>query len=117
MERVRTKWATMQMYSQETNFAFRKRIEDYKEERGAVGLPEIPTEELIIGIINRQDISRYGSLVKDYMDNERRNMADLHKLPSTLWKEIKDTQVVQFRGARPAHLQAEYIARIDDPEE
>ena len=117
MERVRTRWATMQMYPQETSFAFRKRVEDYQEERTAVGLPEIPAEELVIGILNRLDMSRYGSLVKDYLDNERRGIADLPELTSTLWKEIKDTQVVRFRGSGPSNLQAMYLARVDDPEE
>ena len=42
-------------------------------------------------------MSRYGSLVKDYLDNERRGIANLPELPSTLWKEMKDTQVIRFR--------------------
>jgi Zinc knuckle len=106
----------MRMYPQETSFAFRKRVEDYQLERTSVGLEEIPAEELVIGVLNRLDMSRYASLVRDYLDNERRGIAALPELPSTLWKEIKDTQVVRFRGAGPAHLQAVYLSRVDDPE-
>jgi hypothetical protein len=79
------------MYHQKTSFAFRKRVEDYQLERTSVGLAGIPTDELIIGILNRLDMSRYASLVKDYLDNQRRGIADLPELPSTLWKESKDT--------------------------
>jgi hypothetical protein len=64
MERVRTTWATMRMYPQETSFTFRKRAEDYQLERTSVGLEEIPAGELVIGILNRLDMSRYASLVK-----------------------------------------------------
>jgi Reverse transcriptase (RNA-dependent DNA polymerase) len=117
MERVRTNWATMRMFPQETSFAFRKRVEDYQLERTSVGLEELPPGELVIGILNRLDMSRYAPLVRDYLDNERRGIAELPELPSTLWKEIKDTQVVRFRGAGPAHLQAVYLSRVDDPED
>ena len=58
MERVRSTWALMRMYPQETSFAFRKRVEDYQLERSSVGLPAIPADELIIGILNRLDMSR-----------------------------------------------------------
>jgi hypothetical protein len=102
------------MYSQETSFAFRKRVEDYQLERTSVGLAEIPADELIIGILNRLDMSRYASLVKDYLDNQRRGIADLPELPSTLWKEIKDTQIVRFRGTGPSILQAVYLSSVDD---
>ena len=117
MERVRTSWANMRMYPQETSFAFRKRVEDYQLERTSVGLQAIPDEELVIGILNRLDMSRYASLVKDYLDNERRGIAELPELPSTLWKEIKDTQVVRFRGTGPANLHAVYLSRVDDLED
>ena len=56
MERVRNVWATMQMHPHETSFEFRKRVEDYQLERTAVGLEEIPDNELIIGILNRLDM-------------------------------------------------------------
>jgi hypothetical protein len=116
-ERVRTAWETMWMYPQETSFAFRKRIEDYQLERTSVGLHEIPAGELVIGILNRLDMSRYASLVKDYLDNERRGIAVLPVLPSTLWKEIKDTQIVRFRGAGPSTLSAVYLSSVDHPED
>jgi hypothetical protein len=115
MERVRSTWATM--YPQETSFVFRKRAEDYQLERTSVGLPVIPDDELVIGILNRLNMSRYSSLVWDYLDNERRGIAALPELPSTLWKEIKDTQVVRFRGTGAAHLQAVYLSRVDDLDE
>ena len=88
MERVRTIWATMRMQPHETSFAFRKRVEDYQLERASVGLEQIPDEELVIGILNRLDMSRYAGLVRDYLDNERRGISDLPEAASTLWKEI-----------------------------
>jgi uncharacterized membrane protein YgcG len=117
MECVRSKWGSMRMFPHETSFAFRKRIEDYQIERTSVGLPEIPFDELIIGVLNRLDMSRYGSLVRDYLDNERRGIAALPDLPSTLWKEIKDTQVVRFRGTAGTNLQAVYLSRVDEPDD
>jgi hypothetical protein len=114
MERVRTAWANMRMQSFETSFAFRKRVEDYQLERASVGLEEISADELIICILNRLDMSRYHALVKDYLDNERRGIADLPELPSILWKEIKDTQVVRFKGTGNVNLQAVYLSRVDE---
>jgi hypothetical protein len=76
------------MYPQESSFAFRKRVEDYQLERTSVGMPAIPDDELVIDILNRLNMSRYGALVKNYLDNQRRGIAELHELPSTLWKEI-----------------------------
>jgi hypothetical protein len=58
MERVRMAWANMRMYPNEISFAFRKRVEEYQLERTTVGLEEIPADELIIGILNRLDMSR-----------------------------------------------------------
>lgn len=83
MERVRTIWANMRMQANETSFAFRKRVEDYQLERTSVGLLEIPNEELVIGILNRLDMARYTSLVRDYLDNERRGIAELPEHPAT----------------------------------
>ena len=114
MERVRSNWANMRMFANETSFAFRKRVEDYQLERTSVGLPEIPDNELIIGILNRLDMSRYALLVRDYLDNERRGIAELPELPSTLWKEIKDTQVIRFRGATGGQLHGVYLSRADE---
>ena len=74
-ERVRNGWASMRMQPNESSFGFRKRVEDYQLERSSIGLPIIPDGELIIGILNRLDMSRYSSLVKDYLDNERRGIA------------------------------------------
>ena len=97
-ERVQMSWATIRMQSYETSFAFRKRVDDHQLERSSVGLPIIPEDELVIGILNRLDMSRYASLVKDYFDNERRGIAELPDVSSTLWKEIKDAQIIRFRG-------------------
>ena len=58
------------MQATETSSALRKRVEDYQLERTSVGLPEIPDEKLVIGILNRLDVARYTSLVKDSVDNE-----------------------------------------------
>lgn len=114
MERVRSNWANLRMFSHETSFTFRKRVEDYQLERTSVGLPEIPDDELVIGILNRLDMTRYATLVRDYLDNERRGIAELPELPSTLWKEIKDTQVIRFRGTANPHLHGVYLSRADD---
>ena len=50
-ERVRSKWANLRMTSNESSFSFRTRVENYQLERVAVGLAELPDEELIIGIL------------------------------------------------------------------
>ena len=113
-ERVQMRWATIRMQPYETSFAFRKRVDDHQLERTAVGLPVIPEEELVTGILNRLDMSRYAGLVKDYLDNERRGIADLPELSSTLWKEIKDAQVVRFRGGRINDLESIYLMRAED---
>jgi Zinc knuckle len=100
MERVRTLWLTLKQQPHESSFAFRKRVEDYQLERASVGLPEIPDEELVIGILNRLDMSRYAALVKESV--------------STQWKEIKDTQVIRFRGTVNNNLHGVYLSRADD---
>jgi hypothetical protein len=41
-------------------------------------------------------------------------IADLPELPSILWKEIKDTQVVRFRGTGNVNLQAVYLSRVEE---
>ena len=117
MERVRSNWANMRMFSDETSFAFRKRVEDYQLERTSVGLPQIPDDELVIGVLNRLDMSRYALLVRDYLDNERRGIAELPELPSTLWKEIKDTQVIRFRGTAGVQLHGVYLSTADEAPE
>lgn len=121
-ERVRNGWAGMRMQPNESSFGFRKRVEDYQLERSSVGLPisgctvGFPDGELIIGILNRLDMSRYASLAKDYLDNERRGIATLPVLPSTLWKEIKDTQIIRFRGTTGVNLQSVYYSSADGVE-
>lgn len=89
-ERVQTAWASLRMFQHETSFAFRKRVEDHQLERLAVGLAAIPEEELVVGILNRLDMSRYAQLSRDYFDNERRGIADLPAASATLWREVKD---------------------------
>ena len=113
-ERVQMLWATIRMQPYETSFAFRKRVDDHQLERTAVGLPVIPEEDLVIGILNRLDMSRYSSLVTNYLDNERRGIADLPILSSTLWKEVKEAQVVRFRGVRGSDMESIYLSRVDD---
>ena len=113
-ERVSQLWATLRMQPHETSFAFRKRVEDHQLERSAVGLPVIPEEELVIGILNRLDMSRYASLTKDYFDNERRGIAELPDASSTLWKEIKDTQIIRFRSNGGIGLESVYLSRADE---
>ena len=105
------------MFPNETSFTFRKRAEDYQLERTSVGLLEIPDDELVIGILNRLDMSRYALLVRDYLDNERRGIANLPELPSTLWKDIKDTHVIRFRGTPGDQLHGVYLSRADEAPE
>ena len=113
-ERVNQLWSNLRMQSHETSFAFRKRVEDHQLERSSVGLPVIPEEELVIGILNRLDMSRYASLTKDYFDNERRGIAELPDASSTLWKEIKDTQIIRFRGSAGGGFESVYLSRADE---
>ena len=113
-ERVQQLWFQLRMFAHESSFSFRKRVEDHQLERASVGLPAIPEEELVIGILNRLDMSRYASLAKDYFDNERRGIAELPAASSTLWKEIKDTQVIRFRGTGGGALESVYLTRADD---
>jgi hypothetical protein len=74
----------------------------------------IPEDELVIGILNRLDMSRYASLTKDYFDNERRGIAELPAASSTLWKEVKDTQIIRFKGTGGGGLESVYLSRADD---
>ena len=112
-ERVAMGWSNLRMFPNETSFAFRKRVEDYQLERQAVGLAEIPEEELVIGLLNRLDMTRNAQLVRDYFDNERRGIAELPTTSSILWKEVKDAQILRFRGTGN-HLESVYLSRVDD---
>ena len=67
-ERVQQLWFQLRMFSYESSFSFRKRV--FPSERASVGLPVIPEDELVIGIINRPDMSSYASLAKDYFDTK-----------------------------------------------
>ena len=116
-ERVQTAWASLRMYQHETSFAFRKRVEDHQLERLAVGLPVIPEDELVVGILNRLDMSRYAQLARDYFDNERRGIADLPAASSTLWREVKDAQIIRFRGTGGGNLESVYLSRTDEKSE
>lgn len=113
-ERVQIGWSNLTMQTNETSFAFRKRVEDHQQERLAVGLPLIPEEELVVGILNRLDMSRYSQLVRDYFDNERRGIAELPAVSSTLWREVKDAHVLRFRGTGGGALESVYLSRADD---
>jgi hypothetical protein len=79
-ERVQMAWANIRMQPHETSFAIRKRVDDHQLERTSVGLPVIPEDELVVGILNRLDMSRYATLAKDYFDNERNYSASRSKL-------------------------------------
>ena len=67
-----------------------------------------------MGILNLLDMSIYAGLVKDYLDNKRRGIADLPELSSTLWREVKDAQVIRFRGGKGSDLESIYLPRADD---
>ena len=112
-QRVAMAWSNLRLFPNETSFAFHKRVEDYQLERQAVGLDEIPGEELIIGLLNRLDMTRYAQLVRDYFDNERCGIAELPTTSSTLWKEVKDAQILRFRG-RGNRFESVYLSRVDD---
>ena len=60
--RVRMSWANMRMQTNENSFEFRKRVENHQLQRASVGLPIIPESELVIGILNKLDMSRYAQL-------------------------------------------------------
>ena len=107
-------WATIRIQPYETSFAFRERVDDHQLERASVGLAVIPEEELVVGILNRLDMSRYASLVKDYFDYERRGIAELPAISSTLWKEVKDAQIIRFRGTRADDLESIYLNRAGE---
>ena len=69
-ERVRNHWANIKMSTNESSFAFKKCVENYQLERLAVGLEELPAEELIIGILNRLDMNRYTSRHREHFNEE-----------------------------------------------
>ena len=50
-ERVRAKWYSMTMGTNESIYVFRKRVEEYQLERESVGLEVIPESELVIGVL------------------------------------------------------------------
>lgn len=109
-ERTRKLWSDMFMYPSESSFSFRTRIEHHQLERAAVGLQEVPDEELIIGIINRLDMYRYGELVRNYLSNEARDIQPLPTTLSKLWTDIKQTNVVRFKGQSiPAKLESVFL--------
>ena len=114
-ERVRNKWLALRMQPQETSFSFRQRVQDYQTERVSVGLDLLPEEDLVIGIINRLDMSRYASLVKDFLDNERRGISELPENAALLWKEIKDTQILRFRSPGQSNLESVFFSGADIP--
>ena len=114
-ERVRAVWSNLRMYHNETSFAFRTRVENYQLERLAVGLQQLPASELVIGVLNRLDMSRYGELVNDLMSNERRNIKALPDNIAVLWKDIKETQVIRFRGlTHPPRMESVYLASAEE---
>jgi hypothetical protein len=107
-KRTRRIWADMFMIPSESSFTFRTRIANYQLERQAVGLSKIP--ELIIGILNRLDMYRYGELVRNYLSNEARDIAPLPTELSKLWTDIKHTNVVRFKGQTiTSRLESDYV--------
>jgi hypothetical protein len=97
-ERVRAKWYAMQMGTNESIYVFRKRVDEYQLERESVGLDILPESELVIGVLNRLDHSRFSTLVTAYLANERRGIAELPETAATLWKELRDSQVVRYNS-------------------
>ena len=79
----------MRMTSDQSSFSFRKEVEEYQLERVAVGLEIIPNSELIIGILDRVDQTRYGHVRRTLLENQRLNIGVFPTDPKTIWKEIK----------------------------
>lgn len=104
------------MAANESSFSFRTRVQNYQLERTAVGLAVLPDEEIIIGILNRLEMSRYSALVANYLDNERRGIRALPDTLPKLWKELKDAQIIRFRGAvHPSSLESVFVSAVDQP--
>ena len=53
-------------------------------------------------------------LFRSYFDNERRGIAVLPPLGGTLWREIKDSQIIRYRGTAVNELQGVYLSNIED---
>ena len=85
-ERVRMSLANVRMQTNENSFEFRKRVENHQLQKASVGLPIIPESELVIGILNKLDMSRYAQLSKDYFDNERQEYCGA---PSSQWHSVE----------------------------
>ena len=61
-------------------------------------------------------MSRYSALVTNYLDNERRGICPLPNTLPKLWKELKDAQIVRFRGAaHPSTLESVFVSAVDQP--
>lgn len=58
-------------------------------------------------------MTRYAQLVRDYYDNERRGIAEILTTSATLWKEVKDAQILRFRGTGN-HLESVHLSHVDD---
>ena len=113
-ERVRNLWAHLRMTTHESSYSFRTRVENYQLERLTVGLEELPANELVIGVLNRLDMSRYHRLHSDFLDNARRNIKPFPTAITVLWKDIKETQVSRFRGlTQPPRVEAAFLATTE----
>ena len=52
---------------------------------------------------------RATSLTMDYFDNERRAISELPAASTTLWKVVKDTQIMRFQGNGGGGLESCYL--------
>ena len=113
-ERVRGKWYSMMMSSTQTSYSFRREVEEYQLERIAVGLPEIPSSELIIGILNRVDQARFGHVKSTYLANQRLNIGTFPTEAHVVWKELKDSQVQRYNSTNLGHYESVFVTRTDE---
>ena len=113
-ERVRGKWFSMMMSPTQTSYSFRREVEEYQLERIAVGLPEIPSSELIIGILNRVDQVRFGHVKSTYLANQRLNVGTFPSEAHVVWKELKDSQAQRYNATNLGHYESVFMARTED---
>ena len=108
------KWYSMTMGTNESIYVFRKRVEEYQLERESVGLEVIPESELVIGVLNRLDNARFSALVSTSLANERRGIADLPDTTATLWKELRDSQVVRYNSVYTPSSESVFLTRSEE---
>ena len=96
----------MRMTADQSSYLFRREVDDYQMERVAVGLPVIPDSELVIGIMNRVDQSRFGEV----------NVGTFPTRAEQVWNELKDSQAVSLSASIHIIASADLIDNIVNAE-